>query len=821
VRTLLIDNYDSYTYNLFQLLSQVNGVEPVVVPNDALGPRWADYARAAGAFDNVVLSPGPGSPEVAEDFGVCADALREYRGPLLGVCLGHQGLGLRHGGSVVHAPQVMHGRLSRIHHDDAGLFRGVPTAAEAVRYHSLIVDEESLAADGALRPTAYSDDGIVMGLEHRSLPHYGVQFHPESVGTLFGRRLLENFRDITLEVNGDAPPYGSGAPSRHVFPGVGKECEREAAAEAAAGGAPPAAPRSFDVVASYVGERVPHAAVEDIFGALYGREATSFWLDSSNLNQGNAGSGNPHGARWSYMGAPDGPEAFTYTYRGPGHGELTMRGDGTTQHLTCDVFEFMASRTDDVTLESVYAPGGAADVELAEDVLESAIPFVGGLVGYIGYEARHDVDILRSGRTQAAREEAYLNDPHVPDAFFLFADRLLAYDHQTERLAVLHLVPAEDAAARAAASAWVVATEARVTELIAAQEDLGDAEDLGALHNISFSPKAKREAYMEKIDRCHQHIYDGESYELCLTTQLTAELSAQAQPSAAQSLNFYRKLRHKNPAPYGAYLFHDPVGVLRGLCSGDGEDADALAICCSSPERFLRARNGVVESKPIKGTVRRNRADAEEDARLARELEACPKNRAENLMIVDLVRNDLGRVCDVGSVDVPRLMKVESYETVHQLVSTVTGRLREESSITDAVKACFPGGSMTGAPKVRTLDLIHELEDGVPRGVYSGTLGFVSVSGSSDLNIVIRTAVITPEKVTLGAGGAVTALSDRADEFEEMLLKAESVMNAVGASVIRDEEVEADADDDDDEKSMRFDLFQAASNSTSSAFSNY
>ena len=185
-----------------------------------------------------------------------------------------------------------------------------------------------------------------------------------------------------------------------------------------------------------------------------------------------------------------------------------------------------------------------------------------------------------------------------------------------------------------------------------------------------------------------------------------------------------------------------------------------------------------MESKPIKGTIRRGSTAAEDVANSAA-LSASEKDRAENLMIVDLVRNDFGRVSEVGTVTVPKLMSVESYATVHQLVSTIRGTIRPDLTVFDAVKSSFPGGSMTGAPKRRTMDLIHSVEGGVPRGPYSGSVGYFSVGGAVDLNIVIRTAVVTPGEVSVGAGGAITHLSDVKGEYEEMLLKGRVVVEAV------------------------------------------
>ncbi len=245
-------------------------------------------------------------------------------------------------------------------------------------------------------------------------------------------------------------------------------------------------------------------------------------------------------------------------------------------------------------------------------------------------------------------------------------------------------------------------------------------------------------------------MHAGESYEVCLTTRARVPVG----PSPDAGFAAYRRLRRANPAPYAAYLRSGGVEVVG-----------------SSPERFLRVgQDGSVETRPIKGTAP---VDTDPAA-----LQADPKTRAENLMVVDLLRNDLGRVCVPGSVTVPHLMATETLATVHQLVTTVRGRLRPDVSAVDCLRACFPPGSMTGAPKLRTTEIIDALEQR-PRGIYSGTLGWFSLTGAADLAVVIRTAVRVGEEWHVGAGGAVVLDSDPDAEVAEVLLKLRAPLAAL------------------------------------------
>ena len=312
---------------------------------------------------------------------------------------------------------------------------------------------------------------------------------------------------------------------------------------------------------------------------------------------------------------------------------------------------------------------------------------------------------------------------------------------------------------RKRAAAWVEAA-ARVAAAAISDPPTGGAArppaEPGA--QVSFRVGRGRAQYLADIAHAQAELAAGESYEVCLTDQISTDASPD--PFA-----LYRRLRRANPAPFASFLRF-----------GDA------AIVSSSPERFLAVeRDRTVQARPIKGTVSRAEDPVEDEARRA-ELAGDEKTYAEHLMIVDLLRNDLGRVCEVDSVRVPDLMVVEPYATVHQVVSTITGRLEAGRSAVECVRNCFPGGSMTGAPKERTMEIIDDLEDEA-RGVYSGAIGYFGADGAIDLSIVIRTIVMRPGRTTIGAGGAIVMQSDPEEEFEEILLKARAPMAAVAQTV--------------------------------------
>lgn len=358
-------------------------------------------------------------------------------------------------------------------------------------------------------------------------------------------------------------------------------------------------------------------------------------------------------------------------------------------------------------------------------------PFPGGWVGWLGYEA---------GAAAAGAPAS----PADPAQQWMRVTRFVAIDHAA---GVIWLCAPDD-------ELDFFATE--VDGWVAAGRLALPAPPPATVAVARHTPAQ----YAGLIEECRAAIRAGDAYQLCVTTRFEVSASAQALDPVAT----YLHLRHAQPSHHGGFI-----------------RSGAWALASASPEQFLHLADGVVRTRPIKGT--RPRADdADTDRALAEELLSSEKERAENVMIVDLMRNDLQRVCLPGTVAAERLLEVESYPAVHQLVSTVAGRLRPGTTMGDVWDATFPAGSMTGAPKLSAMSILHRLEGG-PRGVYAGCFGWVGVEGSADLAMVIRSVVFHHGGAYVGAGGGITWLSDAEAEVAEVAVKAHAPLAALGATL--------------------------------------
>lgn len=378
---------------------------------------------------------------------------------------------------------------------------------------------------------------------------------------------------------------------------------------------------------------------------------------------------------------------------------------------------------------------------------DSGIPFTSGCIGYFSYDLRYFMEELPS---------VSIDDINLPDITLAFYDTVFIFDNLLKKAYIsssgLPYLTAEKNAARAAsrlesAKKYIYGVPPGV---------FGGAET--ARGNSGFdrgkiSSNFTKDEYKRAVKKAKDYIREGDIYQVNLSQRLRAEFSG-------DSFELYKTLRRVNPAPFAAYLNYENFQVAS-----------------ASPERFLKLSGKDIETRPIKGTRPRG-INEREDTRLKEELVASEKDRAEHLMIVDLERNDIGRVCEYGTVAPTEFIITETYSTVHHLVSTVSGRLKDGLGAADCIKSCFPGGSITGAPKIRAMEIIEELEP-VKRGIYTGSIGYIDFSGNSDLSIAIRTIIVKDGAAYFQVGGGIVADSDADKEFDETMDKARAIIEAI------------------------------------------
>jgi para-aminobenzoate synthetase component I len=463
---------------------------------------------------------------------------------------------------------------------------------------------------------------------------------------------------------------------------------------------------------------------------IYAERPYTFLLDS-------AGSSERLG-RYSYLGADP---FLTFEAK-----RLGQRG-GKPHLGRVQIHEHATQRT---TVRDDCAPFEVLREVLARYQLPADVyvgrpaPFLGGAVGYFGYEAGYFLEQL---------PDRGLDDLALPDICFSIYDAVLIHDHASGK--TLLSVVARGASSGAAREAAEDRADEVCRQLMAFESCAPADFDLADEHAASLLVEhADAATYGARVEAVREHILSGDAFEVCLTHRMDVECRV-------DPFRLYAQLHESNPAPFAAYLSLPQATVVS-----------------ASPERFLKLdADRTVESRPIKGTRPRGET-LEDDHRMYADLVESTKDQAENNMIVDLVRNDLSRVCKTGSVTVSELRAIEWYPTVLQMVSTIRGMLRDDMDAIDLICSSFPGGSMTGAPKIEAMKIIDSLEP-VKRGIYSGAIGFLDFTGPMDLNIVIRTVVVTSERATVGVGGAVVLDSDPLGEYHETLDKARALIDAL------------------------------------------
>lgn len=401
-------------------------------------------------------------------------------------------------------------------------------------------------------------------------------------------------------------------------------------------------------------------------------------------------------------------------------------------------------------VEDDHGPDPFEQLELAlaswqHGALPGLPPFQGGAAGVLGYELGGCLEKLPQ---PASAEDGF------PDMVMAIYDTVIAFDHLTRKAWIIssgYPAATEDARNNRA--------EQRINEFLARLNSPEAAPTAANGQPPVWTSNNSHNQYLTAVQKVIEHVFAGDLSQANISQEFSAE-----RPKDINPFDIYRAVRSHSPAPFAAYLG-----------CGDGK-----AVCSASPERFLSLNaQGHVETRPIKGTRPRG-CDAQEDLRLADELRASEKDRAENLMIVDLMRNDLSRVCMPGSVATPQLIELETFENVHHLVSVVTGELGDGAGAVDLLRATFPGGSVTGAPKIRAMELIHEVEQR-RRGPYCGSAAWIGFDGAMDSSILIRTMTVTENLLKVAAGGGIVSDSDPQAEYEETLIKVDAILSAFDA----------------------------------------
>jgi len=438
---------------------------------------------------------------------------------------------------------------------------------------------------------------------------------------------------------------------------------------------------------------------------------------------------------------------------------------GRYSFLGSEPFLVMNSRGSEITLvhgqEHKVQHGNPFDTigKLLEiyklDHCPAPVPFLGGAVGYFSYDLCHFIERLPS---------TAIDDLKLPECYFAFYDTIVAFDHlEGKAYLVATGFPEMEEGQRLRRArmrleemkSWLYATSPSQEASLPRSGRLGESEFQPAQENREITLKSNftPEGYIKAVSRVREYIAAGDVFQVNLSQRFEADLKI-------PPYELYKRLRTVNPAPFASYL-----------------NFPAAVIVSASPERFLNVQSDLVETRPVKGTRPRGR-DSVEDERLAHELTHSIKDRAENVMIVDLERNDLGRVCHYGTVKVTELAILETFPTVFHLTSTIVGRLRRGKNNIDLLKAIFPGGSITGAPKVRAMEIIDEMEP-TKRSVYTGSIGYLSFNGDLDINIVIRTFVIKKGRAYFQVGGGIIYDSDPKAEYMETLDKAKALIQAL------------------------------------------
>lgn len=673
-------------------------------------------------YSAVIVGPGPGSPANEKDIGVIKHLWHlnsDHLLPIFGVCLGFQSLALEFGANLRRLKIVKHGQISRLIHKHQNLYENLGHV-DVVRYHSLHVsleDSSSANLDRLAWTNDKEDNGIVlMAVAHKSRPFWGVQYHPESICSTHGVEIISNFWKFAESWS---RVRIRSMPAPHpIHPHLNSW---------------PAVKWAItrDLASERTNERPALVLTEVI---------DSFFVPAPVVHE-----------RLNDIGG-DHHSALLDSASDPGRFSIIPCSLSTSQFISFKAGDDYLESRDPKSTKRLEL-GGSTIWEWLRNFMFSKrashgsphSPFWGGLVGMLSYEL--GAQLLVPGA----------NEPAQDDLLMIFVERSIVLDTKNGLAYVQSIVPNDHA--------WI---EGCCKVL---KTTLHSYRQASQYVPISVTPKdvklPEKLQYISKVQQAQHFLESGDSYELCLTARTHVTLQALPSPAnqRARSWSLYKRLRERNRAPFSCYFRLRNTTMLG-----------------SSPERFLSfTRDGTCQLRPIKGTASKELCPSRQEAEVALSV---PKEFAENLMIVDLIRHDLYGITGTD-VLVRKLCSVEEYATVWQLVSVIEGQTVPGSGPL-VLGAVLPPGSMTGAPKKRSVEILDELE-GDKRGMYSGVCGYFDVGGGGDFSVIIRSCIHRPQEISsqpagdevweIGAGGAITALSDPESEWEEMLVKLRSALS--------------------------------------------
>ncbi|CDK25761.1 unnamed protein product [Kuraishia capsulata CBS 1993] len=713
---LLVDSYDSFTFNLKNLIENATAQSVFIIHNDSfsLPDQQMELDQLLDSCDAIVVGPGPGNPEDPRDIGIIPYLLTKEI-PLLGICLGFQCLCLMGGLEMGYLKNPVHGQISSIKLEEntegLSLFADIDSNFGSVRYHSIFVK----GSTDAIVPLAYAiDEGegkLLMAAKHAILPFYGVQYHPESICSTYGTQLVKNFWKIAQTINKSRsiPNFNvSLDPHIVVAPALLETTTREK-------------------------KKLLFESLNSGFSTLdlcdnLKKLGNDFLLMNSAMTPGD----------WTIIGIPI-----------PGESDVISH---STENINIvSMSKWLSPESSKITLKTgqtiwsyvaSYMSHKFADSLPTAELIDSC-PFHGGLIGIFSYE---------EGEFITHEKLLPRTNGEIPDTRLCFIDRFIAR----------HVASGDSfiVSRRENDHEWLSSTKLKLET--AKPMKLPIAQSISELcaHSDIKITRTDKPNYCKSFSECQRYLKEGHSYELCLTTQTEIYL-----PKEIDSWEMYKVLAYKNPSPYSCFMNFGDCQLLS-----------------SSPERFLRWDDTKAQLRPIKGTVAKS---AEMTFEKAKQTLSTPKEFAENLMIVDLIRHDMYNF--VPRVEVTKLMEVEEYSTVYQLVSVIEGYFGDHHTGIDVLSRSLPPGSMTGAPKKRSVEILQRLEGDERRGLYSGVCGYWSVNNNSDWSVIIRSmfnykndlkAIDGYSVWRIGAGGAITVLSSCEGEWDEMNVKLNSALQA-------------------------------------------